>query len=140
MTLIQDAVGALATYLKAQAAISSLLGTRVYGLEVPKADAVSMPRKCIVINNAGGIGEASDLDVYQHRFDFLCYGETTFEAYETWRTLRTELRDLTKNVTSATTLYSAIHSAGPFSFRDQPTHWPVTLDTWLVRIQDTIVT
>lgn len=139
MTLIQDAVGSLAAYLKAQSAISALLGDRVYGLEVPKADAESMPRKCIVINNAGGIGEASDLDVYQHRFDFKCYGETTFEAYKVWRTLRAELRDLTKNVTSATTLYNAIPSAGPFSFRDQPTHWPVTLDTWLVKIQDTVV-
>lgn len=139
MTLIQDAVGSLAAYLQAQSAISTLLGTRVYGLEVPKADAVDMPRKCIVINNAGGIGEASDLDVFQHRFDFLCYGETTFEAYKTWRTLRTELRDLNRSVTSSTMIYNATHSAGPFSFRDQPTHWPVTLDTWLVKIQDTVV-
>lgn len=125
MTEIQDSVGAVAAYLQAQSAISTLLGTRVYGLEVPKADAVSMPRKCIVIKRAGGIGEASDLDVYQHRFDFNCYGETTYEADKVWRTLRTELRDLNRNVTSSTMIYNALHSAGPFSFRDQPTHWPV---------------
>lgn len=139
MTLIQDGLGALITYLKAQSAISALISTRVYGLEVPKADATSMPRKCIVINNAGGIGEDSYRDVFQWRFDFKCYGETLFEAVEVWRTLRTELRDLETNVTAATTLYSALHSAGPFSFRDQPTEWPVTLDTWLVKIQDTVV-
>ncbi len=139
MTLIQDAVGAMVAYLKAQSAISTLLSTRVYGLELPEADAVSMPRKAIVVNTAGGIGEASELDVFQHRLDFMCYGETPFEAYEVWRTLRTELRDMTKNVTSSTTLYNAIHSAGCFSFRDTPTNWPVTVDTWLVRIQDTVV-
>ena len=139
MTLIQDGLGALVSYLKAQSAISALIGTRVYGLEVPKADATAMPRKCIVINNAGGIGQASDLDVYQWRLDFKCYGETAFEAVKVWRTLRTELRDLDKNVTDSTVLYNALHSAGPFSFQDQPTEWPVTLDTWLVKIQDTVV-
>lgn len=140
MTLIQDGIGALITYLTAQSAISTLLGTRVFGLEVPASEADDMPRKAIVINNAGGIGEASSIDVYQHRFDFICYGETPFEAYEVWRTLRTELRDMERNVTSSTFLYNAVHSAGPFSFRDQPTTWPVTIDTWLVMIQDTIVT
>ncbi len=140
MTLVQDGIGAMITYLKAQSAISSLLSTRVYGLELPESEVANMPRKNIVINSAGGIGQESLLDVYTYRLDFLCYGETPFEAYETWRTLRTELRDMTKNVSAATFLYSAVHSAGPFSFRDQETDWPVTLDTWLVMTQDTIVT
>lgn len=140
MTIIQDGLGALVTYLKAQSAIISLIGTRVYGLEMPKADAASNPRKTIVITNAGGIGKDSDMDVFKWRLDFKCYGETPFEAEKVWRTLRPELRDLDRNVTSSTTLYNATHSAGPFYFRDQPTEWPHIIDTWLVKIQDTVVT
>ena len=136
MAAIEDGIGALIAYLSAQSAISDAMSARVYGLEIPKADAPNMPRKAIVINNAGGLGEDSGLDVFRHRFDFKCYGETPFEAYEAWRILRAELRDLDRNVTGTTVLFNATHSAGPFSFRDQPTKWPVTLDTWLVKIQD----
>ncbi len=139
MTLIQDGLGALITYLKAQSAISSLIGTRVYGYKVPKADATSMPRKTLVIAHAGGIGESSRLDVFKWRFDFRCYGETELEAGIVLRTLRTELRDMEKNVTASTVLYSAEYSAGPFPFQDIKTEWISLVDTWLVRIQDTIV-
>lgn len=136
MAATTDTVGALVTYLAAQSAISSLLSARVYGLELPKADSDDMPRKAIVIKRAGGIGEDSELDVFMHRLDFRCYGETTFQADRVWRTLRTELRLLTKNVTGSVVLFSASHSAGPFSLRDQPTEWPMVVDTWLVKAQD----
>ena len=137
MALVQDALGAIIALLKADATISALLSTRVYGLELPRADADSMPRKAIVINSAGGIGESSFRDVFKYRLDFACYGETPFEAYETFRTLRAVLRDIEKGVTSSTFIYSAEHSAGPFSFRDSNTKWPHTIDTWLVKVQDT---
>jgi hypothetical protein len=139
MALAQDAIGALITLLKADATISALLGTRVYGLELPRADADSMPRKAIVINSAGGIGESSYRDVFKYRLDFVCYGETPFEAYEVFRTVRAVLREIERGVTSSTFIYSADHSAGPFSFRDSDTKWPHTIDTWLIKVQDTIV-
>jgi len=139
MALAQDAIGALIALLKADGTISALLSTRVYGLELPRADSDNMPRKAIVINSAGGIGESSYRDIFKYRLDFVCYGETPFEAYETWRTLRSVLREIEKGVTSSTYIYSAEHSAGPFSFRDAETKWPHTIDTWLVKVQDTIV-
>jgi hypothetical protein len=137
MALVQDGIGAMVALLTADATITALLSSRVYGLELPKADASSMPRKAIVINSAGGQGESSYRDVFKYRLDFICYGETPFEAYEVFRTLRAVLREIERQVVSSTFVYSAEHSAGPFSFRDTESKWPHTIDTWLVKIQDT---
>lgn len=131
MALAQDGIGALIAYLKADATISALLSTRVYGLELPEADAESMPRKAIVINAAGGIDESSFIEAFKLRLDFFCYGETPFEAWEVYRTLQTVLKQMDRNVISSTLLFSVIHSAGPFSSRDQRTEWPVIIDTWI---------
>lgn len=136
MAEISNTVVALVTYLAAQSGISDLVAARVYGTELPKDDSVSMARKAIVIKRAGGIGEDSQLDVFKHRLDFTCYGETPFEADRVWRAVRTELRDLTRTIVGTVILYNATHSAGPFSLRDQPTEWPMVVDTWLVKAQD----
>lgn len=139
MTLIQDGLGAVIAYLKAQSDISALLSTRVFGMELPEDEAVSMPRKAIVIRLAGGIGEDSYADTFKLRLDFFNYGETTFAARKTWRTLKPILRDMERNITSATMLYNALHSAGPVQFRDPDGKWPVVLDTWVISMQETIV-
>lgn len=139
MTLIQDGLGAVVAYLKAQSDISALLSERVFGMELPEDEAVSMPRKAIVIRHAGGIGVDSCMDMFRLRLDFFNYGETPFEAQKTWRTLRPILRDMERNVTSATMLFNATHSAGPIPFRDPDGKWPVVVDTWVLRIKETAV-
>ena len=136
---IQDGLAALITYLKAQPAISSALGTRVFGLELPERETDNMPRKAIVCNLAGGMGYASYIDVYKLRIDFYCYGETPYEASEVWRTLKPILRDMEKNVTSSTCLRSAVHSGGATFTRESVTEWSVVIDSWLVEFKETIV-
>ncbi|MCP5004697.1 MAG: hypothetical protein GY941_12280 [Planctomycetes bacterium] len=140
MAAIQDVISALIIYLKAQSDISTLLGTRVFGLELPKSESVSMPLKAIVIVDSGSVRAADYSDISNARLDFRCYGETPFEARLVYRTLTPLLRELEKSVTDSTFLYSAVHTAGPFPFRDTETDWPVTIDTWLVSMQETIVT
>ncbi len=137
MALAQDPITALITYLQADSTISSLISTRVFGMELPKAEAVSMPRQCIVINGAGGIGDASLVTTFRVRIDFFCYGETPFEAWKVYRTLHTVLEQMVREVSSSTMLYSALHSAGPFPARDQKTDWPVVVDTWLIEFNTT---
>jgi hypothetical protein len=138
MALAQDPIAALIDYLQANGTISSLLSTRVYGLKLPEADAASMPRQCIVINGAGGIGEASFIETFKMRLDFFCYGETSFEAWETYLTLHTVLKQMDRNVINSTLLLSAIHSAGPFPATDQKTEWPVVVDTWVLEFHTTL--
>ena len=136
---IQDGLAALITYLKAQSAISSALGTRVFGLELPESETDDMPRKAIVCNIAGGVGSASYLDMYKLRVDFYCYGETPYEASEVWRTLKPILRDMERNVTSSTCLTSAEHSGGATFTRESVTEWSVVVDTWLIGFKETII-
>ena len=136
---IQDGLAALITYLKAQSAISSAVGVRVFGLELPERETDDMPRKAIVCNLAGGMGYASYIDVYKLRIDFYCYGETPYEASEVWRTLKPILRDMEKNVTSSTCLMSAEHAGGATFTRESVTEWSVVIDTWLVQFKETIV-
>lgn len=132
MALAQDPIAALIDFLQADATISALISTRVYGLELPKADADDMPRQAIVINAAGGIDESSFIAAFKIRLDMFCYGETPQEAWETYLTMKTVLKQMDRNLINSTLLFSAIHSAGPFSSRDQNTDWPVTIDTWIL--------
>ena len=137
MALAQDPIEATIDFLQADATIAALISTRVYGLELPEADAASMPRQAIVINGAGGIGQASFVATFKIRLDFFCYGETPFKAWETYLTLHTVLKQMDRNVTSSTLLMSFIHSAGPFPARDQKTDWPVVIDTWILEFNTT---
>lgn len=136
---IQDGVGALITYLQAQSDISSLLSTRVFGQEVPKEQASGQPRKAIVIADAGGIRAADYSDINNMRLDFFCYGETTYQAKLVWRTLVPILTALERNVTDSTILFNAIHSAGPFPQRSAQVEWPLIIDTWLIKMEETVV-
>ncbi len=140
MAAIQDVISALVTYLKAQSDISTLLGTKVFGLELPKSESVSMPHKAIVIVDSGSVRAADYSDISNARLDFRCYGKTPFAARLVYRTLTPILRDLEKSVTGATFLYSAVHTSGPYPVRDVETDWSVTIDTWMVAMQETIVT
>lgn len=146
MAAVQDGLGALIALLKADSTISALIGTRVFGEELPEAETDSMPRQCIVIQDAGGIRNNSYLDINKMRLDFFCYGLTPIEAREVWRTLATVLRELERTIQSSTVIYQAEHSAGPFYSRNKEsgfltnTNWPLIIDTWLVKMQETIVT
>lgn len=137
MAKAQDPIAALIDFLQADATISSLISTRVYGLELPEADASSMPRQAIVINGAGGIDEDSFIAAFKIRLDLFCYGETPHEAWETYLTLKTVLKQMDRNLINSTLLFSATHSSGPFPSRDQKTDWPVVIDTWLLYFSTT---
>ncbi len=144
MAITQDGLGALITLLKADSTISALIGTRIFGEELPETETVNMPRQCIVIQHAGSRRGNSYIDIKKIRLDFFCYGVTLKEAGEVHRTLESVLRDLERTVTSSTVLYQAEHSAGPFYARNREaafltnTNWPMLVDTWLIKMQETI--
>ena len=54
MTQITDQVAAIIAILKADTDTATEVGTRVFGDELPRDEADSMPRKCIVIAPTGG--------------------------------------------------------------------------------------
>jgi hypothetical protein len=133
----QDPIGAVISYLNSQPGIINLVESRVYGLELPKADAENMPQQSIVINPAGGIGQASFIETFKIRLDFFCYGETPYDAWRVYLALHIVLKQMDRNVTASTLLLSFIHSAGPFPSRNTLAEWPVIIDTWILEFHTT---
>ena len=137
MALAQDPIAATRIFLQADATITALLSSRVFGMEVTKAEAKNMPRKAIVINGAGGVGQGSFVATFKIRLDFFCYGEIPDDAWEVYLTLHTVLKQMDRQVVNSTMLMSFIHSAGPFPTKDQKTDWPVVIDTWILEFNTT---
>lgn len=136
---MQDPITAIVQFLKNDAGISSLAGTRVYGIELPKAEAVTQARKVIVCSAAGGGSAADYVKVNNFRIDFFCYGETPYEALNLLLTLHSVVKQMERKVVLNTMLYSAIQSGGPTTFRDPDTGWPVAIETWMVSVCETAI-
>lgn len=140
MAIIQDPYAAVVQYLKDRAAIAALVSARVYGIELPKKEAVNQPRKVIVCRAAGGASAASYVKLNDFRMDFWCYGETPFQAMKVLRTCHDVMKQLERSVTLSTLLHNAVQSGGPVTFRDPDTKWPVALETWMVTVSEEVIT
>ena len=133
---IADAIGTIISLLSADTDISALVGARVFGAELPPAEAASMPRKAIVVTAAGGI-DAADFAPWQRpRFDLKCYGETPGEADLVRRTAHAVLKQAERGSVGGTLMFSCTQSAGPTQFRDPDFDWPISMETWLAEMQE----
>ena len=122
----------------------SSVSERVFSEELPEGEAISMPRKCIVIKEAGGYGNRGTLSVETQRVLITCYGEKPYDARSVRREMHAVLRGLLPQVIEGTDsesvkLLSAVESSGPLSFRDPDTRWPYTQSTWMVMLRDEVV-
>lgn len=118
---------------------------RVFGEELPETETVLMPRKCIVIKEAGGYGNRSFLSTETQRILITTYGETAADA----RAVRRELHEVLKAMraqivvgtdNASTKLLSAVESSGPISNRDPDTKWHYTQSAWMVMFRDEVLT
>lgn len=133
MTATMDTQAALVAILKADAAVAALVGTRVFGDELPRAETDSMPRKCIVVQHAGGAGPSftqGTLPLEAPVFNVFCYGETGFQA----RSVRLAVHGALRGVERRTILDTLIHwvksAGGAIYGRDPDTDWPVHWSSW----------
>ncbi len=131
--MVADHLTALATILKADATLAALVGIRVFGGDLPREEAPSMARKCLVVKSAGnpgGLGSADDVRVVEIRYDVISYGETPWEADRVRRAAYTVFKELARKTQSSIVFHRALHSGGPIQARDQDTDWPFVLDSW----------
>lgn len=112
--------------------VAALVSTRVFGIELPRSEANSQPRKAIVLSLAGGLGSSSYIEHGQNTVDVLCYGETPFEAERVRRTVHPVLKQITRVIRAGVLIHSAIAVGGPITLRDRDTDWPISLETWQV--------
>lgn len=129
-----DPIAALVTYLKAQSAITTLAGQRVFGGELPRNETPSMPRAAVVVSPAGGglLGLAT-LKSSDLRVDVDCYGATANQAWTLYLACYEALKALSGEVRSGVLLHWAKPSAkGNLGRASDNLDWPLTLSSWQV--------
>ena len=130
--MIQDHVTAVVEYLKADGDIVALVGTRVFGIELPETETDNMPRKAIVVKQSGGDGSRGYLEHSTPRMDVFCYGETPYQARTVRREVYDVLKQLIRTVTDSTLIHSISPEGGPLDLRDPDTQWPVVFESYQV--------
>lgn len=140
-----DELAAVVKFLRQDAGVAALVGTRVFADELPASLAASMPIKAIVVNDAGfgsgggalGMSNNSYMPWANTTKDMRCYGETYAEARKVWNAAAGALKDLGLSGREVidigggirVMLYSATPAA-PATMREPEVDWPLTFGTF----------
>lgn len=121
-----DLEGALVAYLKTILSVATLTSSRIFGGELPKAEAKFMPRAAIVIKATGGVSQTGDsfVETDTQRVDVFAFGVTPREAARVSRAAGLALRRLTRSVHAGVLLHSASAASGSLSVREPEVNWP----------------
>jgi hypothetical protein len=136
---VPDVVAAVVAYLRADAAVLAIVGTRVFGEELPGSEAASMPRASVVVSATGGYGQTDAVPLMKPRVDVRCYGATRAAAMTLHLAVYVALRALSRAVSATGLLHGAIEEGGPQSLRDQDTDWPLVWSSWIVLVGEEAV-
>ncbi len=122
----QDIIAALVAVLKADGAVAALVGTRVFGIELPASEAADMPRQAVVLSPSGGssLAAGSFIEHDTQRVDAFCYGETLFIAETLRRAVSDAFRALRRGKTGTTLIHWVKPAGGWTSQRDTDADWP----------------
>lgn len=128
-----DIVTAIVELLKADAGIAALVGTRVFGGELPPDEAASMPRKAIVVQPSGGVPfqPGSRVKAEAQRLDVVAYGATPHEAAALRGNAAGVLTATVRELTVAGVLVHWVQSAGGYlAGRDRDGQWPFAFQSF----------
>lgn len=129
-----DVIAALVAFLKADSGVAALAGARVFGLELPASEAVSMPRKAVVLQTSGGVrltaGSYARHDT--QRVDAFAYGETPFEAEALRRAVFDALKPLRREVSAGVLIHWVEPAGGWSTLRDPDAAWPAAFQSFQV--------
>ncbi len=120
-----DLEAGLVAFLRADAFIAVLAGTRVYAGELPAAEAAAMPRHAIVIKASGGASLLGDTYVEHdtQRVDVFAFGPTPREAGRLMRGAFYALRGLRRSVYAGCLIHWANPASGSIAGREPETEW-----------------
>lgn len=114
---------ALVAFLKADSAVLALVGTSVYGVEIPPKKAPDMPAKTVTIRPEGGPTNRGTVPVYRPRFEFWSTAETFLEAMEIDGAVYDALVGISREDVSGVGIYAALPAAGARASREATTGW-----------------
>ena len=142
--MIPDPIAGLVRLALDDEALNDLVDGRVFGAELPKSEEAVMPRKCVVIRNAGGgtfgTGSRDFIQASHVRFDAQCYGETPMEAAKVRLATYDIFKNMARKVKQEVLIHSINPSSGPLPLRDPDTDWPLEVQTFLALVSEVQVT
>lgn len=123
----ENIASALRVFALGDTGINTLVADRVFAVELPKDEAASMPRKCVVIKPSGGpaFQPGSYIDHAYQTVDVFSYGETPFEADAVRDAVNDALRLLRRGTTGETLIHWVQPAGGWASNRDPDADWPM---------------
>ncbi len=128
----ENIISALRVFLLADETLNALVGTRVFGLDLPKTEAAYMPRQCVVLKPSGGpaFQPGSTIEHAYQRIDTFSYGETPFEAGIVRDAVHDTLRLLRRGSVGGTLIHWVQTAGGWTSQRDADADWPVAFQSF----------
>ena len=128
----ENIISGLRIVLLADVTLNTMVGDRVFGDELPPAEAASMPRQCVVLKPSGGpaFQPGSYIRHAFQRIDALSYGETPFEANAVRDAVQDVLLQLRRGKTGGTLIHWVQSAGGWTSQRDADADRPVSFGSY----------
>lgn len=133
-----DVVRAVIERLKADVTLDALVSGRVFGLQLPPAEAASMPRAAVVVVASGGAAQG-ETPLLQSRLDLRCYGATGYEAMSVWRAAYralVPLRRQTAFTAAGVRVLDAALESGPIQAIEPEVDWPLVLGVFRLLVHE----
>ncbi|KKM84733.1 hypothetical protein LCGC14_1296240 [marine sediment metagenome] len=127
-----DIIEGLIVFLQADIPLAALVGTRVFGNELPRAEDDSMARKAVVLQPSGGpiLMGGSYVRHTSQRFDIFSYGETVFQCQRVSRAVFDALKQLQRSVSAGVLIHWVDPAGGFANIRDPDARWPINFQSF----------
>lgn len=129
---MSDIITAIVSILKAAPAVADLCADRVYGDELPQAEALAMPRSALVVRASGGVAfqPGSGLNAQAQRVDLVAYGASPFEADLLRRGGYRCLTGVVRLHQGDVLIHSVQSAGGSLTGRDRDGNWPYAFQSF----------
>jgi hypothetical protein len=134
-----DLVTSIVEKLKADAGLTALVETRVFGDELPADQAAAMPRRAIRIQPSGGaaFAPASKTRAEAQRFDLIAYGATPMEAATLRQAASKVLLGIERQFVDGVLIHWVQSAGGYLTGRDRDGAWPYAFQSFQTFFEET---
>jgi hypothetical protein len=140
---IPNPITAVVAFLKADAEVTTQVGTKVFGAELPDTETTNMPQKCLVVAPAGGPGGGlfgnSRMQLNRIRVDIKGYGTTPETSWDVYHSAYDALKQLVQTKQGTVLLEDASVAGGPVQLRDNDLEWPLVMGSFEVVVAEVAV-
>ena len=126
---------ALIDILQADSDVTDLTTTsRIFGFEVPKSEADSMPRSACVLDPVPAGAVMNDyLPLSVYAVDIFNYGARAQDAEQLQRATHDALERVNRDIFSGIMVHSVLQDVTPNFGRDRDADWPFMLEGWVAQ-------